>query len=129
MKVENLSVLTSLKKLEQQARSENRVSVAVGFTGVAALKLHEMTPKRSGQPRRSGIGTYWGPSHYGNKFLEGPARQFRASISRNVTDALRQGFPLIQALEAGGLLLQRLSQERVPVEHGDLKRSAFTERE
>lgn len=51
--------------------------------------------------------------------LEKTVRELNRQIS-GVRDRSRAG------LRAGGLLIQREAQKRVPVEYGDLKRSAFT---
>lgn len=128
MKVDSTKLIAALKAKLAQV-SQQRISVAVGYNAAAALKLHEMTPKNIGNPRRSGIGTYWGPSNYGNKWLEGPARQHADDIADDVKQALQNGATLLQALYLGGLRIQRESQLVVPVEYGDLKRSAFTEKE
>ena len=104
--------------------------VRVGYTANYALRLHEDLEARGmGRDRPSGLGQYWGPSFYGPKFLEGPAREFAADIRMIVFEALRKGASFIHALLLGGLRLQRESQLRVPVEHGILKASAFTRAE
>lgn len=153
MEVNHLKVLASLRRLEARADGDAHASVAVGFNGVAALKLHEMTPKHLGEPRRAryttnkkgkrvrvrvknanvrgGKGVYWGPSLYGNKFLEGPARKLSNSgeTRKTVFDALAGGARLLQALYLGGLGIQRDAMLATPYEIGELSRSAFTTKE
>ena len=93
--------------------------------------MHEnLEPKTLGEnvPRPSGLGVFWGPSQYGPKFLEGPARQLTndGTLASIVKTAMLRGATMLKALLLAGLRLQRESQEVVPAEHGDLKRSAFT---
>jgi len=120
-------VIEKLKK--RQELLADHVSVVVGYNGVAALALHEMTPKNIGKPRRSGIGEYWGPSEHGNKWLEQPARVHSKRVGELVQAALEGGATMLEALHVGGLLIQRESMLLVPAEYGELKRSAFTEKE
>ena len=60
------------------------------------------------------------------KFLERPAREMAKMLGRMVRDAVRAGTPLVRALYAAGLRLQRESQSRCPVKTGALRASAFT---
>jgi hypothetical protein len=60
------------------------------------------------------------------KFLEQPARQYAAAMGRRVSQAMKAGKPLKQALLEAGLLLQAESQKLVPVDTGALRASAFT---
>lgn len=129
MKVESQNVVHKLRQLQQAAARDNGVSVVVGYTGAHALALHEITPKHKGKPRPSGKGVRWGPSMYGSKFLEGPARQFAKVVGSLIVESYKQGGKLLQALYVGGLRIQRESQMRVPVEYGDLRRSGFCEKE
>lgn len=112
------------KKLKQQT-----ATVLVGYTAQYALHVHEnMNPKTLGKgiARPSGLGYFWGPSFFGPKFLEAPARMFAKQIVQIVTDAFAKGMPLVKCLLLGGLRLQRESMLRVPVEYGNLRASAFT---
>lgn len=72
-------------------------------------------------------GFYWDPQgRAGPKFLEGPAREKRDEIWAIILTGLRNGLTLAQALLRAGLFLQREAQQRVPVDTGHLKASAFT---
>jgi hypothetical protein len=87
-------------------------------------------PKRvltSGKVGGKNRGFYWDPQgKAGPKFLEGPARELHAEIGRIVAEALLTGATMATALLRAGLRLQRESQQRVPVDTGNLKASAFT---
>jgi hypothetical protein len=125
--IQNLEkVVAKLRELAAKARKEGKASVAVGYTARYALFVHEnLRQKLKGQPRPYGLGVYWGPNGQ-PKFLEGPARQLRRVLADIIAQALRQGKTMSQALVLAGLRLQRESQERVPVELGNLRASAFT---
>lgn len=127
MKVDNLKLLAKLKKLQDAAKANDRVSVAVGYNGEHALALHEMTPKHKGAARPSGLGVRWGPSLYGNQFLLGPARQFAKDVAADVRTTYAKTGDLLGGLLVGGLRIQRESMLRAPRERGDLVRSAFIE--
>lgn len=100
--------------------------VTVGYSDPKALFVHELVGmKLQGLPRPSGIGVYWGP-HGQAKFLEAPARSGNREMRAIVEDGLARGLTLGQALLRAGLWLQGESMKLVPVEYGDLKRSAFT---
>lgn len=72
-------------------------------------------------------GFYWDPQgKAGPKFLEGPARELHEELGRIVADALLHGSTMATALLRAGLRLQRESMQRVPVDTGNLKASAFT---
>jgi hypothetical protein len=122
-------LLAALRKHQ----NDRPVSVVVGYEDAVALYLHEMDPVTLGQdvPRRSGLGHLWGPSDYGPQFLTGPLRSLLndGTLRGIVNEALESGRTLKQALLLAGLRLQRESQELIPAEHGDVKRSAFTEAE
>ena len=103
--------------------------VLVGYTAKYALFVHEnMQPKTLGMGvrRPSGLGMFWGPSQYGPKFLEGPAREFAKEVVDIVTTAFAKGTSLTKSLLLGGLKIQRESMKVVPVEYGALRASAFT---
>jgi hypothetical protein len=122
-------LVAKLAGMAAKAKTDSEATVKVGYTASHALWVHEiMEPKTLGQgiKRPSGLGVFWGPSHYGPKFLEGPAREFRKDLGKIAADLLRAGRTMAQALLAAGFRLQRESQKRVPVEHETLKQSAFT---
>lgn len=129
MIVDNLKLLAELKARVDLVKRNPRPVVVVGYDAAAALYVHEMTPKNKGKRRRSGIGSYWGPSMYGNQYLLGPVRQFSAEVSRIITNVYAKTGDLLGALEVGGLRFQRESLARVPKEYGPLYQSAFTEKE
>ena len=60
------------------------------------------------------------------KFLEQPAREGRAEISRIVKEAVKKKVPMGKALLMAGMWLQRKSMELVPLATGILRASAFT---
>lgn len=127
MKIEGINKVHAM--LERRRVAAETKSVLVGYTANYALHVHEnMEAKTLGQsiPRPSGLGVFWGPSQYGPKFLEGPAREFRGEIVTIIKNAWARGIPLLQCLLLGGLKLQRESMLRVPVEYGNLRASAFT---
>ena len=128
MKIEGLErVISALRAKAAKSRKDSQASVLVGYTAAYALYVHEsMEPKHLGEPRPSGLGKFWGPSLYGPKFLEGPARQFRGELAKIARTALQAGRTMAEALLLAGLRLQRESQKRVPVEYGNLRASAFT---
>lgn len=130
-----MAELQNLEKLVRQLRDraarvrrDGQVVVAVGYTARAALWVHEnIEMKWRGKPRRSGIGVYWGPNGQA-KFLEQPARELSndGTLADIVLQLMRKGKTLAQGLIAAGLRLQRDSQQLVPVEYANLRRSAFT---
>ena len=77
-------------------------------------------------------GRYWDPQGRGqNKFLETPFRVLRGTLINNVYTitkslGIARGNGLDKGLYTTGLLLQRVSQELVPVNFALLKASAFT---
>jgi len=122
------SLVSKLRAKAAQARKDSDVSVTVGFTAAYAIFVHEnMEMKWEGMPRKSGLGVYWGP-HGSSKFLEKPMREMSndGTFSKILTTALRAGKTLGQALLLCGLRLQRESQQRTPIEFGNLRASAFT---
>lgn len=125
-KVENIESLIAKLKA-RAAKYEPEVSVIVGYTSAVALFVHEnREAKWKGKPRRSGIGVYWGPSLYGPGFLLGPARYLSKELAKIINTALKGGAKVRDALLLAGLRLQRESQKLVPVEHGNLRATAFT---
>lgn len=129
MIVDNLKLMAKLKKLEADSKSQDGASVVVGYQGQHVLRLHEMTPVNLGTPRRSGIGSYWGPSLYGNQWLLGPARQYAGAVADTVRRGMATGKGLLKALASGGGLIQRESVRRVPKETGLTAQSSFVEEE
>lgn len=64
-------------------------TVSVGYTAPYALYVHEkIQMKLQGQPRKSGIGVYWGP-HGSAKFLETPAREMGQELLDIIADEMR----------------------------------------
>ena len=126
-------VLAALKDLGKKGGGK-KVSVAVGYTAKYALYVHENREiwppgmRLKGQPRPSGIATYWSPNGQPN-YLVGPFRRLAPDLATIVRTAVVRGSTLPQALLLAGLRLQRESQLLVPVEYGFLKASAFTELE
>ncbi len=142
-------VLRAFEKLERESRRKNNGDVIVGFNASYALAVHELVGmKLKGIPRdprkRPGIkhqanprprkvnpkGKFWDPQGRGQaKFLESAFRDLRRQTAATIADAVKGGASLIQALLIAGLGIQREAQKRVPVDLGNLKGSAFTERE
>ncbi len=120
-------VLRIIRARLHALRSQDRPSVVVGFSSAVALFVHENVQARNigwAVPRRSGIGVYWGP-HGGPKFLEAPAREMADELAATVRQALAKGVPFTQALLLAGYQLLGEAQERVPVEHDNLRASGF----
>lgn len=132
MKVSTVEGVTQLiNKLRARLTKYDSGDVTVGYTAEHALYVHEMDPSRivnlgMGVPRKSGLGEYWGPTQYGPKFLERPAREMRKELLAQIAEDVRKGLRFSQALLRAGLVLQAASQKLVPVEYGTLKQSAFT---
>jgi hypothetical protein len=59
------------------------------------------------------------------KYLEQPARMYAREIGDIVIDGVKRGLTLLKALKLGGLFLQRMSMEIVPMDTGHLKTTAF----
>lgn len=124
--------IEGMGKLQQQLKDlakavgAPQVSVVVGYTSAVALWVHENRQmKWQGKPRRSGIGVYWGPKGRAG-FLLDVAREMQGKLLVTVRALLKAGKTASQALMVAGLTLQRESQKNVPVEHGNLRASAFT---
>lgn len=121
--IENLN-----RKLRDMAAraGDPHVSVSVGYTAQYALWVHENRQmKWAGLPRKSGIGVYWGPKGRAG-FLLDVAREMSDELAQTVRELIAKGKTVAQALLVAGLKLQRGSQKEVPVEHGNLRASAFT---
>lgn len=118
MKVDGLkAVKTVLEELQDEA-TKDQVTYVVGYTQNYALAVHENPTSARSQKR--------GKS---NKYLEKPARNDEQNIARVVRETYEQTKSLDQALMVGGLYLQRISQEIVPIDTGALRVSAFTAHE
>ncbi len=130
MRVKGLvELVAKLKAKAAKVVKDASMDVVVGYSYPTAVWVHEnRNPKSLGLniPRRSGLGVYWGPSNYGPGFLLDPAREMKDELGGVVRQALKGGKTVAQALLMAGLTLQRESMKRVPVEHGDLRASAFT---
>lgn len=132
MKIEGVDrLIKKLKWYFTQKQVEPGKSVVTGFTANYALHVHENLEMRgAGLPRRNGRGLYWDPQGIaGPKFLEGPARELSNSgeLSRILTSVVvKDGKSVMQGLLVCGLRIQREAQQRVPVDTGNLKASAFT---
>ncbi len=142
-------VIATLGKLRTDSKRQNNVIVQVGYTASYALFVHEAPGtllgkgvKRTawftdsqGRKRRTGItdghkGKYWDPQGVARpKFLEAPFRENRDEIVAIVRSESARTKSLTKGLMIAGLFLQRKSQQAVPVEHGNLKASAFTRKE
>lgn len=115
--IKNLQRLyRKLEKLERDSRRKNNGNVVVGYSASYALYVHENKEAKHNAGQQA-------------KFLEEPARTKQREIMDVVKTELERGVGLIKALIEGGLRLQRESQELVPVDIGNLKASAFTEKE
>jgi hypothetical protein len=107
-------------------------AVAMHKTGVNVKDLGRLSTKQAlaggAKRRQSGLGYYWGPSFYGPKYLEGPARALAndGTLTKIVVTAIKGKKTFLEATLLAGLRIQRDSQLAVPVEYGFLKASAFT---
>lgn len=114
--VHNLKrVAKSMERLAKTHPLSQDVSVIVGYTANYALQVHERTdiPHQNGEA----------------KFLEKPAREKEKDVANTVVKGTKASGSLEKGLILGGLLLQRESQQLVPVDTGNLKGSAFTKAE
>lgn len=124
-KVENVqAVISALRRRAAELLGESmgragsktgNVSVAVGYTQAYAIYVHENL--KSHHP----VGEA--------KFLERPFRELGPDLAAQITEDLRNGVSFPMALLRAGLLVQRESQLRVPIDTGALRASAFTELE
>ena len=133
VKVTGLREATAQMRARGTASEKDSGSVIVGFTAAYALFVHEnMEMKLKGQPRTGGRGNYWDPQGIaGPKFLEGPARELSNSgeLGRVLRAIYEISRSLMKSLLAVGMRIQREAQQRVPVDTGNLKNSAFTRQE
>lgn len=124
-KVENLEKVNRLLREKAEQGEKANVSCIVGYTAKYAIYVHEnMEMKLKGQPRPSGLGTYWNPG--GPKFLERPARELRGELVKIIRSIYAATKDMGKALYTAGLRLQRESMQQIPVEYGFLRNSAFT---
>lgn len=116
MKVERLEKVIAALVGKAKSMGNPKPSVVVGYRGVNyAIFVHEnMTAAHE-----------VGKAH----FLVDPANQLSKSIAKDVGRHLKNGMDFGDALYLGGLRIQRASQQEVPVDTGNLKGSAFTEKE
>lgn len=123
-------LIARLKEMENNSRRNDNCTVHVSFRAPYAIYVHEAVGmKLKGLPRPSGIGNYWDPAGKARpKFLLSAALDVVGSgaYSRTIQERLRLGQNLSQAVMTAGLLIEAEAVERVPVEHGLLKLSAYT---
>lgn len=121
-----------LEKLERESRRLDNDNVVVGYAASYALYVHENPKAAHGAAYNRKHGNpgerLRGPRQQ-YKFLEQPARQHQREIARIIREGASRGIGLVKAMLIAGLFLQRKSQEIVPVDTGNLKGSAFTERD
>lgn len=129
------SLLRKFEKLERESRRKNNGNVNVGYAASYAVAVHENLEAAHGEAfnvkHRGEKGfTSRGPGQQA-KYLEQPFREMNNSgeTHRNIVAAIKGGASLIQALLLAGLQIQRKSQRIVPIDTGNLRGSAFTEKE
>jgi predicted secreted hydrolase len=105
------------RRLQKMSRrvSVKKVTVKVSYTASYAIYVHENL--EAFHP----VGQA--------KYLEQPFREMlnNGTFKEMMNKSLRQGMSLTQAMTLIGLRLQRESQQRVPVDTGNLRNSARTE--
>jgi len=128
----------ALLAAQKRYGTEHLPSVVVGYNAAYALYVHENLEMKWAGKKRTGKhpdgakakGRYWDPQGRAqSKFLEQPARENERQITAIVINTLQAGKTMLEGLFLGGLFLQRTSQKLVPVDTGNLKGSAFTEKE
>jgi len=138
--IKNVKAL--IKKLErrrQKSITSDNGSVVVGYNAKYAVWVHEMIEKHAGEPRTGTRedgskrkGKWWDPTGRGQpKYLEQPARELNNSgeLARVIREAYTGKTDLLTAVAVGAQRIQRESQKLVPVDLGNLKGSAFVEKE
>lgn len=142
-------LLKAFEKLERESKRKNNGNVIVGYAASYAVRVHEdakaearrrlMVKKKrftrrwtvKGKKRRKMVlvkkterqrNQQW-------KFLEQPARELSREMALITVRSVKGGASLIKGLLLAGLHLQRASQKIVPVDTGNLRGSAFTEKE
>ena len=108
-------VQAKLTAMGQRSVGPGRVSVVVGYTASYSLHVHENL--ESHHP----VGKA--------KYLEDPAREYAGVLGEIISETYKETKDLHQSLLVAGLRLQRESQVQVPIDTGNLKNSAFTEKE
>lgn len=103
-------MLEKLRKYCQEHKDKDKVSVVVGYSQSYALEVHERTDvsHKVGQ----------------SKYLETAARSNERDIVNTLRKSPKEKFA--ENLLKAGLLIQRESQNLVPVDTSALKASAFT---
>jgi hypothetical protein len=113
-KIKNVQrLLAKLRAKAAQARKDTDVSVSVGYTQSYAIYVHENMEAQHKDGKQA-------------KYLTGPMKQHKKEIADVIKNSLKHKKTMAQSLLLGGLLLQRLSQQVVPIDTGALKNSAFT---
>ncbi len=147
----NVGGITNVKALLEKLDARRKKSlrddsgtVVVGYDAKYAVWVHEMIEKHAGEPRtgyyppgkkKGGAkkkGNLWDPIGRGQpKYLEQPARELNNSgeLARVIREAYDKGKQLQVALAVGAKRIQRESQKLVPFDLGNLKGSAFVEKE
>lgn len=118
MKIErSLQLYKKLKQLAEKSK-QGSGSVVTGYRGVNyAVYVHEDMEAQH-------------PNGGQAKFLEQPARQLKGEFGSLVSNFIKsRKVTLIEALTMVALRIQRESQKLVPVDTGNLKGSAFTEKD
>lgn len=145
--IDSRPLLRKLEALERESLRKNNGDVNVGYAASYALIVHENLEALHGaafnaqvktRQKRDKLGrfregkfqgkTKRGPNQQA-KYLEQPFREMRRELMQITVAAMKGGASLIKGLLIAGLALQRASQKIVPVELGNLKGSAFTEKE
>jgi len=109
-------VLRALEKLEHESKRKNNGNVIVGYSASYAVHVHEDMNAKHNEGQKA-------------KYLEQPAREIQGELGTIIKGVVKGGGSVIQGLLVAGLRLQRESQKLVPVDTGNLKASAFTEKE
>jgi hypothetical protein len=94
-------------------------------------ELKSLIQERVVKSKRHAIhrGYYWDPQDRAQpQFLVGPFREMRDELNDIIRTIYAKTGDMEKALLAAGLRLQREAQQRVPVEFGFLKASAWTRR-
>jgi len=125
--------VSKTKKLEaaltakaRKASVDAKGRIRVGFSAPYAMFVHEAVGMvLAGEPRSSGIGTYWSPNGAQAKFVEQPTRLFSKDIGTYITAQVKAKVPVLKALQKAGELLLKECKRLVPVETGRLKASGY----
>lgn len=116
-------VLRAFEKLERESKRKDNGDVIVGYSTSYALRVHEDAKAEARRRlRKKSTRRQW-------KFLEQPARELSREMALITVKAVKGGASLIKGLLLAGLHLQRASQKIVPIDTGNLRASAFTEKE